>query len=297
MTFRHVLTLLVFTGSWLPGARAQLATTQVGGLQISVDRVFLSGNARDLDCSVAIKFGGTTADHVVSMSQVKVIRAVDDTGRDLIRTNGPISKASAKWRWYGSQAFYQLVPLKSPSTDGKPIRRLEAEVEIFTPTAANGGLVILSNATARPGEVLTHAANDKHRLTLVFHTMESFEKTRSDADKAPAVAGPGGEETLAGFFPGILNDPDGTPRKRVTFLAQDPDQTLVNLGLQTTDGGIIKQPTAISRSNVAPSLYAFDFDAKPPTSLNLVVYVAVPEAVHTIRFVLENISVPPLQTR
>jgi hypothetical protein len=293
---KSVLTLIVFAGTLLPGACAQLATTQVGGLQISVDQVFLSGDKHDLDCSVAVKFGGIAVNQAVSMSQVRVIRAVDDTGKNLIRTNGPISRPSAKWRWYGSQAFYQLVPLKSPSTNGKPIRRLEAEVDIFSPTAANGGLVILSNATARPGEALTGGAIDKHHLTLVYHTMESFEKAHPRANRTLTVAGPGEEERFESFFPGILNDPDGAPRKRVTFLAQDPEQTLVNLGLQATDGGIIKNPAAISGSNVE-SLYGFDFDAKPPPSLNLVAYVAVPEATQTIRFVLENISVPPLLAR
>src|SRR5689334_12688681 len=139
-TERTVLTLILLAGSLLPHARAQLATTQAGGLQISAEQVYLSGDTRDLDCSVAIKFTGGTASNAAGMSHVKVIRAVDEAGKDLIRTNRPISTPSAKWL-PGSRAFYQVVPLKSPSNTGKPIRLIEAEVELFTPTAANGGLV------------------------------------------------------------------------------------------------------------------------------------------------------------
>ncbi|HEY5043178.1 MAG TPA: hypothetical protein VIK53_14385, partial [Verrucomicrobiae bacterium] len=81
-----ILLSVICLGAWLD-ADAQLADTQLDGLQIQVASIYRFGDSRDLDCSVGLKFTGAKADSSIGMSPVKIIQAVDDTGMDLVRTN------------------------------------------------------------------------------------------------------------------------------------------------------------------------------------------------------------------
>jgi len=68
-------------------ASAQLAGTQLDGLQINCTGIYTSGDTRNPDCAIGLEFTGPKADGAVCVSRVRVIRAEDDTGRDLVRTN------------------------------------------------------------------------------------------------------------------------------------------------------------------------------------------------------------------
>jgi hypothetical protein len=110
-------------------ASAQLASTQLDGLQINCTGIYLSGDSRDLDCSIGLEFTGQKADHAVRVSRVKIIRAEDDTGMDLVRTNKNFSPGSDSPGSDGG-LFQMIRGLKSPAPKAKAIRQLEAEAPV-----------------------------------------------------------------------------------------------------------------------------------------------------------------------
>jgi hypothetical protein len=263
---------LIFLGTGFD-TPAQLASTKLEGLQIQADSIYRSGVSRDLDCSIGLKFTGEKADRAISMSPVKIIKAVDDTGMDLVRTNKHSFSAS-DWPPQPQKNplwFWQIVGgLKAPAPNAKTIRHLEVEVVFFAPTA---GTPVLTNFMAKPGAILHQATLDQYQVQIRYD--------RETNNPPP---------------PGSLiidNSPAGnTKGKTVLLKVDDPRHKLVSVAFQKADGGILPATCQSQTINGSHAEFIYAFQESPPRDLNLVVYCASPEASDKVRFSLENIRLP-----
>src|SRR5262249_15954591 len=108
-------------------ARAQLGETQTNGVTINACGIYLSGNTRDLDCSVCLHLRRPKISEESHIGKIQVLGAVDDFGNNLIRANG------ARQHTPVTNAHSQLIWLMNPSARARSIS-IEGEVELFTPT-------------------------------------------------------------------------------------------------------------------------------------------------------------------
>lgn len=89
------------------------------------------GGSRDLDCSISLEFSGQRLAPSAEIGPIKVIQAVDDTGRSLLREN------VSEWdRSIGRGFWQQLRGLRAPAPEAKSIRRLECETELHLGTTS-----------------------------------------------------------------------------------------------------------------------------------------------------------------
>jgi hypothetical protein len=253
------MTVILF-GAYFDAA-AQLASTQLEGLRIQVDSIYLSGDSRDLDCAMSLKFTGPKADQAISLSPVRIIQAMDDTGKDLMRTN---RQRSASHEWLEGKAWQQIRGLKAPTPTAKTIRHLEAEVEFFAPTADTP---VLTNFMARSGKVLSHPTLEDCQVAI------SYENPTNDFPAGSLVI-------------------ETKKVKSITLKVSDPHNRIVSMAFQKPDGGIFPASPQIEMFNGQRTAFTYTFAQPPPPDLNLIVYVAAPEPSDKIAFTLENIRLP-----
>ena len=246
-------------------AEAQLASTNLDGLHIAVANIYRSGDSRDLDCSIGFNFSGEMTERAIGLSSVKILEAVDDTGKSLIRTNrhsvvddrlAPARRISGLWQLAHG--------LKSPAPNAKTIRHLEAEVELYTPTT---NTPVLTNFMSKPGKVLHQETLDQYPIKIIYE---------SEANDAP---------------PGSLII-DRNAGKSILLRVDDPQHKLVKMAFQKVDGRMLATPRVGRSVFGSHTDYHFVFPKPPPHDLNLVVYVATPKATDKVRFGLDNIRLP-----
>ena len=101
------------------------------------------GDTRDLDCSISLEFSGIRITNAGGMSPIRVILAIDDTGRSLMRTKQPVAPFSTLSPRRTTDGYWQQVTgLRSPATNATAIRLLECETEL-QPRTTNTALQIL----------------------------------------------------------------------------------------------------------------------------------------------------------
>jgi len=266
---------------------AQFTFTQLDGLQIRVTGIGRFGDTRDLDCSIGLMFTGEKVCQAFSMSLVKIIQAVDDTGMDLVRTNKHFFDADGSPSAKTALGFVRTIGgLKAPSPNAKTIRHLEGEVNLAIPTTSNGGRFVVENFMSRAGEVIHHARLEEYGIKLTYHTLESYVDFQRAQRKKYVDALESSIEKSC--FSGIYGNPTNPPRTAVAIQIDDPQQKLLSFAFERADG----KPLRATGTSTFPGFHCYRFDAVPPNDLKLVVFVAAPGAVSTEWFSLENIRLP-----
>ena len=136
-----VLTTIGFTSLRFV-AYAQLGGTNLDGIRIDARMIHRFGDTRDLDSSISLEFTGIRVTNAPGMSPIRVIQAIDDTGRSLVRTKRPVAHFPALSPSRTRDGYWQQVTgLRSPATNATAIRLLECETE-FQPRTTNTALQI-----------------------------------------------------------------------------------------------------------------------------------------------------------
>ncbi|MDB6024606.1 MAG: hypothetical protein JWM68_829 [Verrucomicrobiales bacterium] len=271
------------------------AKGQLEPLKVRAQGIYFHGNVSDIDCSIHLMFLGAMTSNAMAMSFPHRILAIDNTGKDLVKTI-PGFRPHPQFRRTFEGAFWEMIELKGPSPQANEIQRLEADVDFFTPTTSNGGRVVLENFMSKPGKPLQHPALDRYKIKLTYHTMESFESWRGEH---PSQYVKTDVEYVRDHFSGILGKSAAFPRKYVAIQIDDPETKLLKLdfersdkhSIQTSGHKGVESIRMVADKNEADFSF-FYFNEVPPPDLHLVVYLSVPEAIETTRFKLEHIALP-----
>jgi hypothetical protein len=238
---------------------AQLGEAILDGIRIDVREIYRVGDSRDLDCIVRLEFSGEKFAGVLRMSQAGIIRAIDDTGADLVRTNKQHYAFGTSPPWQTQHGYSETIALKTPAPNAKTIRLLEGEVEIFTPTV---NPPIFTNFISQSDQTFSHPLLDRFQIKLSYRGHKS-------------------------------NNAAGSAEKEIELQVDDPLKKLTKITFQRADGSLLRAAsTSIFETNPRLTTTVYNFNAVPPRDLKMVVYLAVPEASQKIQFKLENIRLP-----
>lgn len=254
-------------------------------------------------CYVHLKFTGSVLTNFIGISRVRILRAVDDVGTDLIATvgadqvgwgnGGGASRAGVRG-WYDEhslKARYAGVVLGLPSRSARSIQELAGEVELYSPTLQNGGVVVVEDFRAQPGVLLQNPALQKLEVGLAYLTKEAYESSRASVAPASTRSRPlilPEDQAADGLFPGILGYPNSTPRNYVVLRIDDPQQRVTSFAFRGPDGRLLP----VKQQKSAQGMRGFYFDAQVPERVALYVYLDVPEAVEKSPFKVEDIPLP-----
>jgi len=253
-------------------------------------------------CRLSLSFSGSLLTNYCAVLRMKPLTAFDDTGADLCPTN---TLPVGGWQILDHAGYTPVRSLygvtRMPSTSGsltlrattraaRTIKELEGELELYSPTLQNGGIIVVEDFRKHPGVVIPSPALRGAGIQVTYHTKESFETTREHSRKDPKeILVTQHQEEESQLFPGILGDPENSPRNYVVLKATDPDKRLAGFGFCSPEGRFV--PVASHRS--VNDLHAYKFIAPAlPAQLSLYVYVTTPSAMVKVPFRVEDIPLP-----
>jgi hypothetical protein len=254
-------------------------------------------------CNIGLKITGEALADRAAIFRVKVIRAVDDTGVNLVLperenqggwgTSGGrgLSPVRGSWDLGHSKTRFANFQLAAAARGARQITDLQGELELLTPTFENGGVVTIEDFRLQPGKPLQDKRLLKHGVALTYLDKESYETAKTAArsgiegnhQRPPSV-----EEWADGLFPGVLGEPNRLGRNYVVLKVDDPQQQVAAFAFREPGGRVLP----VLNRKTADEMLGFYFDSVPPEKLSLVVYLAVPQALERVPFGLKNIRLP-----
>jgi hypothetical protein len=283
---------VLLVGAALSRLAVPAAAAQTNELVASAGSIFRYGDVRDPDCTVQMNIVGELATAAERITDIRIHRAMDDTGKDLTQQirNMPQFPASRfgknSGRVFNQSGWTAILNLKSPGATAKTIREIRGEIDLAIPTWENGGLLKVTNFMANPGQVIAAANLAKHGIKLTFHTLESYADFQRANPKQYVDATDLQIERRC--FSGIYGSPTNPPRNSVAIQVEDPNRVLLGFGFENKDGPRANATTICS----LPHFHCYRFGPPPPADLNLIVSVAAPGVVQTRSFTLENVWLP-----
>ncbi|MGZ4962518.1 MAG: hypothetical protein ACXWBP_06945 [Limisphaerales bacterium] len=241
------------------------------------------------DCTIEIKFTGDTAATASSVREVRITKAIDETGRDLKSDDKEHFSGFADINRTGQTVLKKEVMLKNPSRNAHVIKLIEGEASFFSPTEANGGKTIIKDALAHPGEPFDNAVLKQLKIQITYFTKETLEAAKQKT-KASATAGDKIGEGLADAFGTMFSGFGSSSREKgaVDLQISDPDKRFVKIEFQDANGKTIDSQGHMSSGE----FHHYGLKTAPPAGLQLVLYVATPDASVTVPFRLENVPLP-----
>lgn len=290
---------LILTSAVLANAAETAPPPAITAEAVSVREI----RGADGRCYVSLKFAGDMLTNYSSVLGVRPLVVVDDAGTDL-RSSNPA--ASEYWSTGGNVGFIPLrgwhqerpsqtrfgsVRLRATRRSAHVIKELRGELELYAPTIANGGVVVVDKFRAHPGAKINSPALARLGVHLIYHSKESFEAATKRADETGAreIWTAQKQRDESALFPGVLGNPEQSPQNYVVLKVSDPKKRLAGFGFCGADGLFIPA----GNSSSVNDLLAYSF--VPPTlpaRLSLYVYVAAPGAVTRVPFQIDDIPLP-----
>src|SRR5439155_10499043 len=160
---------------------AVLAATRAPGdqapsVQVMVDEVDDKRTTGTFfaECDVKLKVMGDDVASALGIRAVRVVAAADDTGRDLKsdKEQGDMFFEANRDK---KAVLQTTVKLANPARNAKTIRTLRGEVELFHPTAENGGIVTARDFLAKPGVPIAAPGLKAAKISLMYVTKDVLE--------------------------------------------------------------------------------------------------------------------------
>lgn len=242
------------------------------------------------ECKIELKFTGDAAADAASVRQVHLKKAVDELGRDLI----PADDADSFHAGLGSLGSGRSgvlkteLTLRNPSRNATVIKVIEGDVELFSPTKANGGILVIQDILKHPAEPVQNDTLKKFGIQLMYLTKESYEAKKRELeqqDKSGGAVGQAFADLFKGMFSGMMSSSSGNS---LTFFVKDPDKRVLGLECLDATGKPLKRNGSWSSNEMVNQ----QFENPPPVDTQLLIHLATPEAIQLVPFKIENIPLP-----
>jgi hypothetical protein len=276
----------------LPAAHSQTPAKSPTPLRASVGEVTDNRSTGSFfaECKVELKFTGDAASDGGNVRQVRVTQALDELGRDLKPEKSDSGFPHSFDSEHSGGTLKAEVKLKNPSRNAGTIKVIKGEVELFNPTDANGANLHVKDVLKHPAEPIQNAALSKYGIVIMYLTKESYDakKKELDAQQGGADAGNKLGAAFADLFKGMLGGMMSDSKNSVLMYIKDPQNRVVSLELQDTQGKALKTHSRWSSSDFQQT----QLDAPPPADSQLLIQLAVPEAIRTIPFEVHDVPLP-----
>lgn len=241
------------------------------------------------ECKLELKFTGDAAADAFRVRQVRVRKAVDELGRDLtLKEDADAFGSSSSGRQSG--ALKTELKLRNPSRNAAVIKLVEGEVELFNPTPANGGILVIKDILKHPAEPVQNPTLKKYGIELMYLTKESYEAKKQQIEQqqkneAGGALGKAFGDLFKGMFGGMM---PSASKNSLMLYVKDPDKRVIEVEYQDASGKPLKRRGGWTSNEMRSQ----DFDAPPPADTQLMIYLATPEATQTFSFKVENVPLP-----
>jgi hypothetical protein len=215
---------------------------------------------------------------------VRITKALDDTGRDLKSDESDPFSGFSDMNRSGQTILKKEVTLKNPSRNAHLIKIIEGDATFFSPTEANGGKTIIKDALAHPGQPFDNPVLKRLKIQITYFTKETLEAAKQKKN-ASATAGNKIGEGLAEAFGGLFTS---SSEHALDLQITDPDKHFVKAEFQNATGKTLESQGQSSYGE----FHHYALKTAPPAGVQMVLYLATPEASLNVPFKLENLPLP-----
>jgi hypothetical protein len=243
------------------------------------------------ECKIELKFTGDAAADATDIHQVRVTKALDELGRDLV----PKEKADhvggfASAFHHRQNGLTAEVVLRNPSRNASVIKLVEGEVEFFNPTAQNGGILVVKDVLKHPAEPVENATLKKYGIEVIYLTKDSYAAKKKQIEEqeksgSGGVIGQAFGDLFKGMFGGMMASDS---KNAIKLYIKDADKRVVDFEFQDANGQPLKSQGSWSMNE----MHNLDLNAPPPADAQLLIHLATPAATQIFPFKLENIPLP-----
>ncbi|HZQ47812.1 MAG TPA: hypothetical protein VFC07_12410 [Verrucomicrobiae bacterium] len=242
------------------------------------------------ECKIDLKFTGDAAMDASSVRRVRVTKAVDELGRDLVPKEKENSFGGSSSFGRRSGTLQGELKLRNPSRNAAVIKLIEGEVELFNPTPANGGILVIKDILKHPAEPVENPTLKKYGIELIYLTKASYEAKKKQVEEqqksgAGGAIGDAFGDLFKGMFGGMMSSDS---KNNLKLYVKDRDKRVIDVEYQDADGKPLKRGSSWTSNEMRSQ----DFDAPPPADTQLMIHLATPEAIQSIPFKLENVPLP-----
>lgn len=238
--------------------------------------------------NLSLLLSGTGLPYPSAVRQVSVTKALDEQDRTMLMTTGRGSStimASALMNSQGPPRAGRGNQLNASASLGLAPRSttrfklVEGTIDVFIPTETNGGIIRVPNIRFHNGRLEHPELSKRGAVVIYIADKDSYDEA---AIVRTAVA--------RGSGAGVTSVPDGVKSFGVFY--SDSSATIAGAQLQDAQGNpLATRSTGNSYSSTWGSM-SQTVDAGIPADAQLVIFLAVPEAIKKISFRLDNIDLP-----
>jgi hypothetical protein len=229
----------------------------------------------------------------MTVRDVHVRQAVDELGRDLVpRQDSDSMHASMGMSGSGQRngGLSTELVLRNPSRHSATIKLIEGDVEFFSPTAANGGILVIKDILKHPAETVQNDTLKKYGVELTYLTKESYEAKKKQlqaqsGNGAGGAIGQGLGDMFSGMFSGMMSS---SSANSAILYVKDPGKHVIDVEYQDASGKALKRRSSWSSNEMRSQ----EFAEPPPADTQLLVYLATPDSIQTVPFKIENVPLP-----
>jgi hypothetical protein len=244
------------------------------------------------ECKLELKFTGDAASDAGTVRRVRVTEALDESGRDLRSGKEDNDSSSSFGSSRSGGALKAEVKLRNPSRNATVIKSLKGEVELFSPSEANGAILTLKDVLKHPAEPIANPVLKKYGIVLMYLTKETYEAKKKEIEaQAKASADADGNklgEAFGEMFKGMFGGMMSGSKDALQMYVKDPEKRVVSLEFQDAQGKPLKTRGKWSSNDFQQTELA----SSPLPDTKLVVQLAVPEAVKKFSFEVRDVPLP-----
>ena len=224
--------------------------------------------------------------------KLKITKAVDDTGRDLLKQDD-----FSRFNSINPDRAKVDINLKNPARKAQTFD-VDATLSVLMPQADPDSVVLIENHVALSGKPLENPALAKAGVELRLFTKADFEKLRAEAKaqrdaerKAKSGGGLGGlvKGAVGGLIENTLADAfSGFTEGDLSFLVKDPSFRITQFEFSDAAGKEIS-PRMSSQSGSARS---FSFNGPLPADAKIRIFLSTEKSLVAIPVSLKAVELP-----
>lgn len=220
-----------------------------------------------------------------AIRNMEIQKAVDSTGQTLLSEDSPGFQHSSKGEEEGKRT--ESLHLKNPARSATSITEISGTLELYVPDKDPKAKLLVKGVLKQSGKPLVSDVLKKAKIEIVVLNQAQFQQLKESASGWSGEGTSPIETALPGFaelFEGLYD----VGENDLAFLVKDSSGRFAEIEVVDATGKRV--PT--NGHSFSGTTYTFTFEALPPDTSQLAVYLDTPTALVKAPFSLTNITLP-----
>lgn len=281
--------LLALSCIWTANAIAQATDVHVMVNEVSDRRTtgqFFAGS------EIKLKLVGDGLADIRGVRRVQITRAVDDTGRNLVKEDKTNSAGPFGFERIGkvSNQIEETIKLGNPARKATVIKEIVGSVELYAPQKDPNATVTVKNFTALNGKPLAQPGLHERNVAITVLNKAQYEAMKKENGERAAKkdASPEIADAFANMFKQLFSGFMRVGENDLAFVINDPNSALVDIEINDEHGVAYKRGSRFSSDGI----HVLSFDRKIDEKAQLVIFLATTKSITKIPLILKDVSLP-----